>query len=341
MRIPAPREKLAGCDWLPRILAKARLLEQGQLPAEYAARFCDASGVDGQFMAFFKLTRDAIVAAAALPEPEAAEWFLKLPGVSPRRIEEWNYFAEHLGRPGFPMAERLPIAKSTVYKQVDTTGIDTVFGVLEADEQVPAAKPIRVGVVLFEGFEVLDVFGPLEMFGLLGERAQVLLLGESAGPIRSGQGAVVLAEGALETVSPLDVLLIPGGIGTRGEVSNAHFLGLLKAQAQAARFATTVCTGSALLARTGLLDGKRATSNKRSFAWVKSQGASVHWVPEARWVEDGKFFTSAGVAAGMDMTLALIAHLFDRDTSLQVAARAEYEWHENPAWDPFARIHRL
>ena len=78
-----------------------------------------------------------------------------------------------------------------------------------------------------------------------------------------------------------------------------------------------------------------------AFDWVASQGSAVIWEKEARWVEDGKFFTSSGVSAGIDMTLGLIARIFDRDTAVQVATRAEYEWHEDPNWDPFAKIHGL
>jgi transcriptional regulator GlxA family with amidase domain len=207
---------------------------------------------------------------------------------------------------------------------------------------VPATPaPIKVGAVLFDGFELLDVFGPLEMFGMLKERATLTMLAETPGPIRSFQGPACAVPTALAGDHGLDVLLIPGGMGTRREVANEAFLDEIRRQSERARYVATVCTGSGLLARTGALDGRRATSNKFAFTWAVSQGPRVNWVPQARWVEDGKFFTSSGVSAGIDMSLGLIAHLFGRDTSVTVANRAEYEWHEDKDWDPFARLNGL
>jgi len=205
----------------------------------------------------------------------------------------------------------------------------------------PNPAPIKVGALLFPGFELLDVFGPLEMFGSLGERAWITMLAEQAGPVRSHQGPACVAEAALAGDHGLDVLLVPGGIGTRRLVSNQPFLDELRRQSDRARFVATVCTGSGLLARTGALDGRGATSNKFAFKWAASQGPNVRWVPSARWVEDGKFFTSSGVSAGMDMALGLIARIFGRETSVEVAARAEYEWHEDRSWDPFAKLNGL
>jgi len=133
MQIPSPRESLAGCVWLPRILAKARQLQNGALPPDYAARFCDPTGVDGQFLAHFTLTRDDVVRLARLPDAEVAAWFLACNGAG--RIEEWNRVALNLGRPGFPMAERFPVAASTSYKHVYAPGMTTVFELLEADDK--------------------------------------------------------------------------------------------------------------------------------------------------------------------------------------------------------------
>jgi transcriptional regulator GlxA family with amidase domain len=111
----------------------------------------------------------------------------------------------------------------------------------------------------------------------------------------------------------------------------------LRARAQEARFVASVCTGSALLAKAGLLDGKRATSTKLAFAWVVKQGPRVKWIRKARWVQDGNVFTSSGVSAGMDMALGVIQHIFGLDTALGVARRAEYIWNEDKSFDPFAR----
>ncbi len=205
----------------------------------------------------------------------------------------------------------------------------------------PTPAPLKVGAVLFEGFELLDVFGPLEMFGLLEPLPEISMLAAEPGSIRSSQGPRCLADVALGDSAPLDVLLVPGGIGTRRLLGDPAFLGSLARRAASARIVASVCTGSALLAMAGLLDGRRATTNKRVFKLLTPLAPKVQWVAEARWVEDGRFFTSSGVSAGMDMALALIAHLVGREASLGAADRAEYEWHEDKEWDPFAKLNGL
>ena len=195
-----------------------------------------------------------------------------------------------------------------------------------------------LGVVLFPGFELLDVYGPLEAFGHLPEAFRIVQVAEQAGPVASAQGPRVVAEAALAGAPKLDWLLVPGGIGTRAEVDNAKLIDWLRTRAAAAERVTSVCTGAALLARAGLLDGLRATSNKAVFSWVQSQGPRVTWVPAARWVHDGKFSTSSGVSAGIDMTLDLIAKHVGADTGEALARAMEYEWHRDPDWDPFAKI---
>ena len=193
-----------------------------------------------------------------------------------------------------------------------------------------------VGVLLFSDFELLDVFGPLEMFGMLTEDFSIRLVSEQEAMVASAQGPRSVIDDHFAGTRTYDVLLIPGGRGTRREVENANLLRWLAKAAGHAEIVASVCTGSALLARTGLLDGRRATSNKLAFGWVKSQGPKVLWQPRARWVEDGKFFTSSGVSAGMDMTLAVIARLHGEARARQVARWAEYTWREDSADDPFA-----
>ena len=193
-----------------------------------------------------------------------------------------------------------------------------------------------VGTLLFPGFELLDVFGPLEMFGALPDDFVLQMVAETEGPIESRQGPKAVADVTLADARPYDILLVPGGRGTRREVDNPALIDWLKQHAEASGIVATVCTGAALLARTGLLDGRKATSNKASFAWVTSQGPNVDWQPRARWVVDGKFYTSSGVSAGMDMALALIAAACGPDKARSVADYAEYRWIDDPDDDPFA-----
>jgi transcriptional regulator GlxA family with amidase domain len=203
---------------------------------------------------------------------------------------------------------------------------------MSQDEKLPR----QVTAVLFEGFELLDVFGPLEMFGMLPEQFAISLLGPAPGPVRSSQGPEVVAEHSYLNAPPAAVVLVPGGIGTRRLVGDRECLEALAGWASTAEFITSVCTGSGVLAAAGLLDGYRATSNKRAFAWAREQGPAVRWVPEARWVEDRNRWTSSGVAAGMDMALGLIARLHGERLAVSVADGVEFEWHPDPRWDPFA-----
>jgi putative intracellular protease/amidase len=192
-----------------------------------------------------------------------------------------------------------------------------------------------IGVLLFPEFELLDVFGPLEMFGMLDEFS-IRLVAENERTVASTQGPRSVIDDLFADDRAYDILLIPGGRGTRREIDNPRLLGWLKAKAASAEYVASVCTGSALLAKAGLLDGIAATTNKLAFDWVKSQRPAVHWRSRARWVEAGKFFTSSGVSAGMDMSLALIARICGEEQARQVAAWAEYDWHMDPDHDPFA-----
>jgi transcriptional regulator GlxA family with amidase domain len=193
-----------------------------------------------------------------------------------------------------------------------------------------------LGVLLFEEFELLDVFGPLEMFSMLPDDFAIRLVSQSAPIVTSNGGPRSMIDDHFADDRHYDILLVPGGMGTRREVENRALLRWLAAAADRAEIVASVCTGSALLAKAGVLDGRRATTNKNAFDWVASQGPAVHWQRRARWVEDGKFITSSGVSAGTDMALALIARLCGIDQARQVAHWAEYVWNEDSADDPFA-----
>ena len=199
----------------------------------------------------------------------------------------------------------------------------------------------RLGVVLYPQFELLDVFGPVEMFGNLTGTVDVKMVAEKSGPVVSAQGPAVLAEFGFADCPDLDLIMVPGGNGTLIEVDNKVFLDWLAARAPKAEVVMSVCSGSALLARAGLLDGKRATTNKMWFNTLVQYGPHVRWVKEARWVEDGKFVTSSGVSAGIDMALAVIARMQGEEISKNLAVVTEYEWHRNADWDPFAKVHGL
>lgn len=199
----------------------------------------------------------------------------------------------------------------------------------------------RLGVLLFPGFELLDVFGPLEMFGNLKKEIELVMIAESPEPTKSAQGPAVAIDATIAEVSSLDMLLVPGGYGTREGVANQPLLDWIAAIVPTTEVAMTVCTGTALFVRAGVIDGVRATTNKMAFKWVAEQGPNVEWVKEARWVMDGKFATSSGVSAGMDMALAVIEELYGTESAERLALITEYEWHRDASWDPFAKAHGL
>src|SRR6188768_34830 len=100
----------------------------------------------------------------------------------------------------------------------------------------------------------------------------------------------------------------------------------------------SVCNGASILAASGLLDGRPATTNKAYWTSSTAPGPKVNWVRKARWVDDGNIVTSSGVSAGMDMTLHVISRLFGMETAERLANATEYEWHRDPDWDPFADL---
>ncbi|MDZ4858980.1 MAG: DJ-1/PfpI family protein [Candidatus Hydrogenedentes bacterium] len=204
-----------------------------------------------------------------------------------------------------------------------------------------------LGVVLYPGFEVLDVFGPVEMFISVGaERLRVIMIAEEAGPVASGtmsdkagnwSGPKVVADYGFADAPHVDILMIPGGAGTIKQLTNTACHEFLKQRSDAAELVLSVCSGSAILAKAGILDGHKATCNKEFYSLLISNGPKVEWQSKARWVEDGKFVTSSGVSAGIDMALAVIARVYGEQTADGIAKGTEYTWSKDPANDPFAK----
>ncbi len=195
--------------------------------------------------------------------------------------------------------------------------------------------PTRFAVILFDRFETLDVFGPVEIVGALPEKYAVEFYSAEGGLVRSTQNV------RTETLPMSDIggdylLFVPGGMGTRTLVNDAAFVDALTTLARNAKLVLTVCTGSGLLAKTGLLKGLRATTNKRAFEWAASNDREVRWLKKARWVRDGKFYTSSGVSAGMDMALGFLADAEGRAVAEEIARNIEYLWNDDQENDPFA-----
>lgn len=196
---------------------------------------------------------------------------------------------------------------------------------------------MNFSILLFDNFETLDVFGPVEVIGRLPQVYPMEFYSQAGGLIRSSQGVRVDTL-SLASLEEAGVLFIPGGFGTRTEVNNRALIEAISVLAGPADFVLTVCTGSALLAKTGLLKGRRATSNKLSFDWAAQQDPGVHWQRKARWTRDGKYYTSSGVSAGIDMTLGFIGDTMGLATAEGIAQTIEYIWNRDRDYDPFARL---
>ncbi len=218
-----------------------------------------------------------------------------------------------------------------------------------------------VAALIFEGMAPLDLFGPIQVFNVACTPREddptkpdtakplyrVVTVGKAKGPVPTGvngAGPVVVADYGINDDFDFDILLVPGGSGTRALVADPGFIESLSAACAKADVVASVCTGAALLAQTNILDGKAATSNKTAWSWVLTQGENVAWDATPRWVDlvdknTGKgIITSAGVSAGIDMTLALVANLDGEQVAENAAVFIEHHRVKNPANDSFAYL---
>jgi transcriptional regulator GlxA family with amidase domain len=202
----------------------------------------------------------------------------------------------------------------------------------------PAKKTRTLGIVLYPRFELLDAYGPAEVFGNLQGRLKVVTVAQKAGAVPSTQGPQGMADYGFDDCPPLDLVLVPGGFGTLAELKNEALLQWLRKQGESAEIVMSVCTGSTLLAQAGLLDGRKATSNKQYFKFATDRAPQVQWVKQARWVDDGNRVTSSGVSAGIDMSLHVIERLWGVETAERIANATEYQWHREADVDPFAKF---
>lgn len=183
----------------------------------------------------------------------------------------------------------------------------------------------HVGIVLFGAFEELDAIGPFEVFGALSELNadwRVVTVAESGGVVTGAHGLKVTADHSFEDCPPLEVVLVPGGLGTREEMNNPQMLKFLRRAARTASYVTSVCTGALVLQRAGFLAGRKATTHWGAIDLLRGMG-DVEVVKE-RYVEDGNVVTSAGVSAGIDMSLYLVSLLTDAQTATNVQRMIEY-----------------
>lgn len=207
----------------------------------------------------------------------------------------------------------------------------------EEKEKPTRDAPWTLGVVLFDGYELLDVMGPLEMFGNVGPALKIVTVCKEGGEVDAAQPVNAVASHSFENCPPLDIVLVPGGAGTNEFIDDEESMEWLQAVAGDAQVVASVCTGADILGAAGLLDGYKATTNKLAFNRVSKRHDQVEWIPEARWVEDRDRYTSSGVSAGIDLSLRMIEIYYGTRTAERVALGAEYIWNRDPSVDPFAR----
>jgi transcriptional regulator GlxA family with amidase domain len=194
-----------------------------------------------------------------------------------------------------------------------------------------------MAALVFPGFQTLDYFGPIEMLGGFHNEIEIVTVAKERDPVPSCHGQKIVVDRILAEKNDYDLLFIPGGDSALIAAADNEFCEWIRKVSVTAERVMAVCTGTVLLGMTGVLDGRKATTNKLDFNNTVYLAPKVEWVKKARWVEDGKFFTSSGVSAGMDMALAVAADLFGREKAKEMAEECEYTWHSDADWDPFAK----
>lgn len=188
----------------------------------------------------------------------------------------------------------------------------------------PKDKPgIRVGIVLFDGVQIIDFAGPYEVFGHAG--FGVVTVSAYGKPVTTAMGLRVTPDHAFADAPPFDVLLVPGG-EVHAAMSDAVVLDFIRQRSVPASQVMSVCTGTFILAASGLLDGLKATTFHQQIDGLAAQYPKITVVSDQRWVDNGKVITSAGLSSGMDTALHVVARLRGEDAARSTALHLEYDW---------------
>jgi transcriptional regulator GlxA family with amidase domain len=189
----------------------------------------------------------------------------------------------------------------------------------------------NVNVLLFDEVEVLDFAGPFEVFGVTGRRGDTIpfavhTVSERGALIHARNGLAVTPTHSFASSVPGDVVVVPGGYGTRREMKNPQALSWVAQQAASAEIVLSVCTGSLVLAATGLLDGLEATTHFGALDLLENTSPRVRVRRDQRVVDNGQIITSAGVSAGIDAALHVVARLCGEPAAVETAQYMEYDW---------------
>jgi transcriptional regulator GlxA family with amidase domain len=189
---------------------------------------------------------------------------------------------------------------------------------------------MRIAVALFEDAEELDWAGPWEVLATWARHwpddgVEVLTVAETTDPVRCANGMRVLADCTWEQLGHVDVLVYPGGIGTRRQLHQDHIRARMRSHAAAGTLMTSVCTGSLVFADAGLLDGRPATTHWGALDLLATLGQRIDVRPDERFVDDGQIITAAGVSAGIDVALHLVARLHSPERAAEVRRQIQYD----------------
>jgi transcriptional regulator GlxA family with amidase domain len=192
----------------------------------------------------------------------------------------------------------------------------------------------RVGILIFPNVEVLDFCGPYEVFTVarLDEERRreepspfdAFLVAEHAGAVQTAGGLRVLPDRTFADCPPMEILVVPGGWGTRKEIDNGNLIRWIAGRGKEVETLASVCTGAMLLGKAGLLDGRRATTHWRSLGWMRDSFPAVTVEDRLHVVEDGHVVTSAGISAGIDLALRVVLRCHGEAVARATARHMEY-----------------
>jgi len=185
-----------------------------------------------------------------------------------------------------------------------------------------------IGIVLYPGAEELDWAGPWEVFSMATaslEDARVVTIAQTMEPVRSFNGLRVLPDCNFENAPPLDVIVVPGGIGSREEAENPELLGWLAKASESCGWVASVCTGSLLLHAAGIVRGRRITTHWGFIEPLRKRAPDATVLEKVRYVRDGNLVTAAGVSAGIDMSLWLVGQIWDVERARATQRMMEYD----------------
>lgn len=190
----------------------------------------------------------------------------------------------------------------------------------------------HVAILLFDDVEVLDFAGPFEVFGITGrcdgsDPFNVFTVAADRRPIQARNGLSINPTYGFDDCPSCQILVVPGGFGTRREKNNTAMLDFIRRQATDADRVLSVCTGALLLAKAGLLDGLSATTHREALAELREDAPSTAVLDQARVVDNGRFILSAGISAGIDAALYTVAQLHGLEQAVETATYMEYDWH--------------